>query len=222
MSRDFEFGIQKSRKGNLRNSWLPGFKINSFLLLIVAFITSVALLTATQTRLAAQRYTQTPGTEAQLSTDPAAPKSFELVKFYSSQNVKNALGDLRVTANRACLIVPLGDDYANKREGNLHTSKRSSQFMLMIADKDFSKDASQMTGTKASPGILALKDLAVADFTSKPFVIGSRVVMIAPGAGALVQLEWQERDAIVQGRECWHQIFHAAAGEVVTQIGRRA
>lgn len=224
MRKNFEFKSQEARKGNGRNFWISGFQIIFSLLLIVAFLTSIALLTAVQTRLAEQRWTKAPGQEAQLSADPAATKSYETVKFYSSNSIVDALGDLKVMANRACLIVPIGDDYANEKKGEIMSSTRTSDFMLMIADKDFSKDASQMMGSPASPGILALKDLAVTDFVRRPLTIAGRVVPVQPGAGALVELQWQEekeKNLILRGRECWNQIFRVAAGHERVEVGRR-
>lgn len=191
-------------------------------LFLVSFITSLALLTAVQTRLAAQRYTQEPGHEAVLSTDPAATKSFDQVKFFSHQNLASALKALRVMANRICVIVPVGDTYQDVKKGEILSATRTSEFMLMLADRDFTANAGQMTGTPTSPGILALKDLTIQDFLTQPLVIGGRAVVVRPGAGAIVQMEWKEGDTALIGRESWHQLFHADAGHMRVEIGRRS
>jgi hypothetical protein len=35
-----------------------------------------------------------------------------------------------------------------------------------------------------------------------------------------VQMDFEEKDKIVQARETWHQLFRAQAGEIRTSIGR--
>jgi hypothetical protein len=193
----------------------------------IMFLSTLALLTAVKTDLAGRHYSQSVLDQpAVLSTSASDPLLFEHVTFYSNKNLQQALQQLRVMDNRVCMLVPLGDSYLSERKGNELRSARLSEFMLMIADKDFSIDTGRMTASYTTPGILALKDLAVEALTQRQYSIVDHGrtfrVVLEPDAGAVMQLEWQEKDnpALV-GRECWNQIFRAVdAGELRRSIGR--
>lgn len=193
--------------------------------LAIMFVSTLALLSAVNTAVSAARYHQaSPADPAVLSDDSSDPKLFEKVAFYPDRNLARALTDLRVMKNRVCLIVPQGDTYENERKGQIARSDRTTEFMLIMADRDFSIDAGQLGSTPRSPGILNLKDLAVDLLVKKSFVVESQVVYFAPSAGAVVQLDWKEDRAPaadMKGRECWHQLFIANAGTERTEIGRR-
>jgi hypothetical protein len=187
------------------------------------FLSTLALLTPVKEALTNVRYSQpAPSVEATLSTEPSDPKLFDQVNFHSSKNFAQALRDMRVIRDRVAIIVPLGDDYENELAGTVMKSTRTTEFMIMIADKDFSIDSSQLGSTRQSPGILAIKDLTVQLLVQKPFQIGARTVVIQPAAGAIVALEWEEeKNAPTVGRECWNQGFRAYAGFTSTPFGRR-
>lgn len=189
------------------------------------FVTTLALLTTVSNTLAAARYSQpSPGEPAVLSENPSDPKIFDKIAFYPERDLGRALADLRIMENRVALIVPQGDTYENERRGQVATSARTTELMIIIADRDFSIDAKQLKATSQSPGILNLKDLTVQLLTRKSFVVEGIVVWIAPSAGALVQMDWKEDKAPaadLKGRESWHQLFVANAGHQETGIGRR-
>ncbi len=185
------------------------------------FLSTLALLTPIKDALAAARYSQAaPTAEALLSSKPADPKLFEQVQFHANKNFAQALQDMRVIRDRLALIVPLGDDYDTSFPGSVMKSARTTEFMIMIADKDMS-DSGQLSPSRNTPGILAMKDLTVHLLTKDPFAIGPRAVVIEPVAGAIVALEWKdEKNAPTVGRECWNQGFRAQAGFINTPFGR--
>lgn len=194
---------------------------------LVMFVSTLALLGMVKDTLAAAHYSQPSRTvQAVLSETPSDPKLFDKISFYPESNLGRALMDLRVMASRIALIVPQGDTYENQRQGQVATAARNSEFMVIIADRDFSIDAAQMQSTRSSPGILNLKDLTVQLLTRKSFVIESRIVWFAPREGAVVQIDWKDDNerapkADMKGRESWHQLFIANAGDQRTEIGRR-
>lgn len=195
------------------------------LLTAIMFISTLALLATVSDTLGAARYSQpTPADPAVLSADPGDPKLFGKISFYPDRNLARALVDLRVTADRLALIVPLGDDYKSERKGQVVRSERTSELMVIIADRDFSINATQMGPTRHSPGILTMKDLTVRLLTQNSFMIEGRIVYFEPTAGAIVQMGWQEDNkpaTDTKGRESWQQLFVANAGDQATEIGRR-
>jgi hypothetical protein len=194
--------------------------------LTLMFVSTLALLNTVSAQLSAAHYSQaSPADPAVLSTNPSDPKLFEKIAFYPDRNLARALGDLRIVADRVALIVPQGDIYKTQEKGQVASSDRTTEFMIIMADRDISIDAKQMGSTRTSPGILNLKDLVVQLLVQWSFVIEKRVVWFAPSAGAIVQLSWQEYNtgpaADTKGRESWHQLFLAEAGSMRTEIGRR-
>jgi hypothetical protein len=190
------------------------------------FVSTLALLTTVSGALGAARYEQSsPAAPAVLSTDPSDPKLFDKVAFYPDRNIARALSDLRISADRVALIVPQGDTYETATPGETAHAARTTEFMVIMADRDLSIDSKQMTPSARTPGILNIKDLAVQLLVQKSFSIESHVIYFAPSAGAIVQLGWQEDNkapvADMRGRECWHQLFLANAGSLRTSIGRR-
>lgn len=190
------------------------------------FVSTIALLSAVSGALGAARYDQpSPAEPAVLSTDPSDPKLFDKVAFYPDRNLAKALADLRISADRVALIVPQGDTYETAKPGQIAHAARTTEFMIILADRDFSIDSKQMQASANTPGILNIKDLTVQLLVQKSFVIEKQVIYFAPNAGAIVQLGWQEDGKVpvadMRGRECWHQLFLANAGNLRTEIGRR-
>ncbi len=193
---------------------------------LIMFVSTLALLNAVSAELSAARYSQPhPADPAVLSTNPSDPKLFDKVAFYPDRNVARALADLRISESRVALIVPQCDTYAAERKGNIAHADRTTEFMVIMADRDLSIDAKQMTPSTQTPGILNIKDLAVQLLVQKSFIVEKRVIYFAPSAGAIVQLGWEQDTKVpvadMRGRECWHQLFTANAGEISTSIGRR-
>jgi hypothetical protein len=218
MNQENESGKNENRKIRLRRSCFPH--------LIMAFVTTLALLTTVSGALAAARYEQSsPAEPAVLSTNPADPKLFDKVAFYPERNIARAFADLRIVGDRVALIIPQGDTYETERQGQIASADRTTEFMIIMADKDLSIDAKQMAPSARTPGILNLKDLTVQLLIEKSFVIEKQIVYFAPSAGALIPIGWQEDNkapaADMKGRECWHQLFLANAGALRTSIGRR-
>lgn len=192
---------------------------------LLMFVTTLALLAAVQARVEAAHYSQpAPGDPAVLSSSGSDPKLFEHTAFYPDRNLARALNDLKIGDNRIALFVPLGDEHKVETKGTVVTSQRYTEFMMVMADRNFGIDAKQLGASGTSPGILNMKDLTVELVTRESFLIGSRVVGVVPDAGAIVQMEWQEDRrpaADTSGRECWNQIFRAYVGEMHTSVGRR-
>lgn len=194
-------------------------------LAVIMFVSTLALLTSVKDTLAAAHYSQpSPAVPAVLSTAPSDPKLFEEIAFYPAENLGRALLDLRIMRARVCLVIPQGDSYENQKAGSVASSARTTQFMLIIADRDFSIDAKQMGSTRQSPGILNLKELTVRLLTQKSFVVEGRIIFFAPSDGAVVQWDLKEDKAPAadpKGRESWTQLFVANAGDQRTEVGRR-
>lgn len=196
------------------------------ILATIMFVSTLALLASVRDTLAAAHYSQpSPSVPAVLSDQPTDPKLFEQIAFYPEDNLGRALVDLRVMKDRVCLVVPQGDTYANERSGQVATSTRTTQFMLIIADRDFSMDAKQMGSTRMSPGILNLKELTVNLLTAQSFIVEGRVIYFDPDSGAVVQ--WDLKDdskgptADMKSRESWTQLFTVNAGDHSRSVGRR-
>lgn len=191
------------------------------------FVSTLALLNTVSAQLVAARYTQaSPADPAVLSTNPSDHKLFEKVAFYPERNLARALTDLRISADRVALIVPQGDTYETATPGETARAARTTEFMIIMADRDLSIDAKQMGSSSRTPGILNIKDLAVQLLVQKSFVIEKHVVWFAPSAGAIVQMNWLEDNkapaADTKGRESWHQLFTANAGSIRAETGRRS
>jgi hypothetical protein len=202
------------------------------------FLSTLSLLNAVKADLAGRHFIQSSSTApAILSNSSSDPKLFELVEISSDQDLVVAMKRLRVMNSRVCLIVPLHDDYANKKEGMTFQSERAMSFMLLITDRDITPGAGTMQPNIQTPGILNLKDLVVAALTQKSKSITEKdlatganvsfVVALIPHSGAMLRLEWEEGgnkpgSQSVVGRECWTHIFTVPhAGIVRTNIGRQ-
>src|SRR2546423_925108 len=124
-------------------------------LAVIMFVSTLALLTTVSGALGAARYDQpSPAEPAVLSDDPSSPKLFEKIAFYPDRNIARALADLRLSQDRIALIVPQGDTYENERKGNIAYSDRTTEFLVIMADRDLSIDAKQMGSSARTPGIL--------------------------------------------------------------------
>jgi hypothetical protein len=196
--------------------------------LCMAFLSTLALFNAVKADLASRRYAQPAdfSAPAVLSTNSADPKLIERIVVVSNKEPGEVIENLRLTQNRVAIIAPAGDDYANNVSGTIVTSRRVTDFAVVLLDKDFSTQTGQLAASTSTPGMLTMKDLTVKALTERSFKIMDDgklfIVACEPLPGGPVTLEWKEKGKNdLVGRECWTQPFRAHnAGEVRIPIGR--
>jgi hypothetical protein len=190
----------------------------------MGFLSTVSLFNAIKGDLESRRYTQSsPGLAAALSTGPDDKKLFQRVIAHAGKNPEATLEEMRLMENRIAIIAPAGDEHKRQKLGRSTTAERSTDFVVLIMDKNFSASRGTIAGTAESPGLLNLKDLTVAALTQQSYDVDGLVCAIEPDHGAPVTLEWKEKGASENtGREAWGQLFHIeSAGVISIQAGRR-
>lgn len=146
------------------------------------------------------------------------PQVFTRVAAYRNENLIQALEDLYAFGDdRVCLIVPSGDHYDNSTSGTNNYVARTTEFVLLIADRDFSKEQAELTGNAETPGVIALKDLVVAALTGSNLNLPG--IALLPTSGDPLRLTDKERED-APGRDCWAQTFNTTAGRVKASIIR--
>jgi hypothetical protein len=146
------------------------------------------------------------------------PKAFTTVAVYRNENLLKALEDLFTYDDRVCLLVPGGDNYDNVTQGTNVYSARASDIVLLIADRDYSKEQAELIGGTDAPGVIALKDLVVVALTGSNLNISG--VTLLPTSGDPLRLTDKEREE-APGRDCWAQTFNTTAGRVKAPIIRQ-
>ena len=148
----------------------------------------------------------------------AVTPAFDRVEVYSQEDFVQALADLRVFKKRVAFVVAAGDDYETSQEGGFAISKRSTEIVVLLGDRDYGKAESANTGGERATGVLVLKDLVVNDLTGAK--LGLPDVVLTPVSGEQLRLTTQEQ-AEQAGRRCWAQSFRTAAGEMAITLHRR-
>lgn len=181
------------------------------------FVHTLDLLNAIQVALLA---IQLP---SQFSTVPGYPTAFTAdgVKIYGNENLMKAFADMLVFEDRACFIIPGGDDHDHAVAGAALSVKRTSTVHLLIADRNYGRENLALVGEAGSnPGTLALKDLVIDKLTG-PSLTGAAVkhVLLAPASGDPVRITGKEAED-QPGRDCWAQSFTTYAGVARVPIPR--
>ena len=139
------------------------------------------------------------------------PKAFTEVQIYRNADLLKALEDMRVYDDRACFIVPGGDDFDNAMDGRVLSAKRSSDVILLIADRNYARENLALIGDETGPGVIVLTDLVLEMLTG--ITLGLPGVCLTPMSGEPLHLtSKQQEDA--PGRDCWALTFNTTAGAV--------
>lgn len=151
-----------------------------------------------------------------LETESEEPL-FERIEFYDSQKMAEALRALTIFKTRVGILVPAGDTYSNALNGQVLTSSRTTQFHLLIGDRDYSTKPGAFFGTDKNVGVLDMKDIVVEALTGAK--VGPGMVLAPIGGGALTLPDKQAKDS--PGRETWVQSFEVLTGRmrVATSAG---
>lgn len=175
------------------------------------FVSTIYLLEALRRQLSALT----------LPAPRAAEAAFQIVRPCAHENLAGALRELVVYEDRVCLIVPTATRHANARAGRVLTSRRTAEFLLLIADRAYADaDGSEAAfGGPDAPGAAALAELVIAALTGRS--LGLPGVALEPGAGEPFRVGPGKDRALPAGRECWAQAFSTAAGEMRCDLTRR-
>lgn len=179
----------------------------------MSFIPTLDILSAMKVALLAL---QLPATYSAVAD---YPKAFTTVETYRNENLLKALEDLFAYDDRVALIVPAGDNHSNHTEGSNIYSARTTDVVVLIADRDYSKSQAELIGGPEAVGVVALKDLVISAFFGQN--LGLTGVALAPTDGQPLTLTDKERDEAT-GRDCWAQTFTTAAGRAKAAIVRAA
>ncbi len=143
------------------------------------------------------------------------PAAFTTVAIYGSESLLKALEDLLVQDDRVCFIIPAGDHDTPVREGTNLSVTRISDFVLLIADRNFGRESEALLGSTApddtNPGVILLKDLVAENLTGAG--LGLPYVMLAPTDGQSLHLTDKEKKE-ASGRDCWALTFQTHAGRM--------
>ena len=140
--------------------------------------------------------------------------AFAKVHAYAHENLAQAMQDLLIFDDRACLIVPTGTSHTNQREGRVFTARQETEFVLLICDRVYGGqfEAEALLGNADTPGMVALADLVVAALSGQSFDLAP--VCLQPTGGQPIPLSPTQRAALREGRECWAQTFTTPTGEI--------
>lgn len=137
------------------------------------------------------------------------PKAFTEVQIYRNADLLKALEDMRVYDDRACFIVPGGDDFDNAIDGRVLTAKRSSDVILLIADRNYGRENLALVGDESAPGVIVLTDLVLEKLTGA--TLGLSGVCLTPMSGEPLHITKKEQEDAL-GRDGWALTFNTTAG----------
>lgn len=196
-------------------------------LLIMSLLTVATVLDAVQIRLTDAKMPAIEDGTPGIPLPGPAPKValFESVRITSKQSYLEAVGLLREESRRICLIHPMGLDYDHRIQGAKHELRRSVDLMLMIGTEDYTVNRGTMADQPGGrPGLLTLAESAVNALALESLgLAGPDRPICIPGAGVVVQLTFQEKDAAgeiadVGARECFQQLIRISAGILTKQL----
>jgi hypothetical protein len=177
----------------------------------MSFIPTVDILAALKVAIVALQL------PAQYSSVSDYPKAFTAVEIYAREDLTKAFDDLYLQDDRACFIVPGGDDHQNVIEGRIGKSHRSTEVHLLLSDRDYNRAQSELVGGAEAPGVITLKDLIVNSLMGAN--LGLRGVFLLPTNGTLMVLSDKEQEN-APGRAGWAQSFTTSAGIMKAGIPR--
>lgn len=171
----------------------------------MAYLTTKTLLAAIKSALEA------------LTLEGSTTRLFELVEYYDSQRLGEALEKLIIVKQRVCFVVPSSDAYENVISGRIAVSTRTTEIDLLIADRDWLSGQEAVFGGTSTdkPGILAMKDIVVSALAGQPLALEG-VSMLPIGGSPITLREQEAKDT--PGRECWVQTFETRAGSTRVAI----
>ena len=119
----------------------------------------------------------------------AGQKLFEDVAFHDDKSLADALEHLVVTKSRICLIVPAGDHFIDQKEARTIRSDRFTTLDLVIADAAYGQAGQEAVfGSANALGVLAMKDLILAQIAEHPQLTGLRWCALRPKEAAMLEV----------------------------------
>ena len=126
---------------------------------------------------------------------------------------------LLVVADRVALIIPTDFSHSNKLEGRNFTSRRTLEFVVLIADKVIGGTSNEAAlGGPDNPGMMLLAELAITALAGAD--LGLPAVCIEPMRGQPMLLGGKDATDQTFAREAWAQTFSIPAGEMRVDRGR--
>lgn len=177
----------------------------------MSFIPTLSVLNALKAALVAL---QLPSTYSAIAD---YPKAFTTVEFYRNENLIKAFEDMFIFDNRVAIIVPAGDTDEAKLNGRILEVRRVSEFVILIADRDYSKSRSELIGSSDTPGVITLKDLVAQQLTGA--TLNLHGVMLTPTGGEPLHLTESDQEN-APGRDCWALTFNTSAGRMTASKAR--
>lgn len=124
------------------------------------------------------------------SFDQDMPLAFEKVKIFDLQDLRKAMEELFLYANRIALIGLDGIDHDAAVNGRTLVIERNLDVTIIVADRRYSDRQKALMGDSTTPGALFLQTLLVDALAGE--LNSGGVVM--PGAGRLVSIEGRENE----------------------------
>ncbi|MHB8520725.1 MAG: hypothetical protein ACYDH9_08195 [Limisphaerales bacterium] len=172
----------------------------------MAFIPTLNILSALNTAIAALKLAD--GTTA----------AFDKVAYYDKPDLTRALAELRIFANRICLIVPDGDRYESQVDGRFAIVQAHRTVILLLADRQPAVRQAASTGDTNTPGVVKLNQIVVDALCGVDLGIGA--VRVLPQHGEPVMISDAARKDL-PGREAWTIELSIAAGRAKTYTNPR-
>lgn len=165
----------------------------------MSFLSSATVMDAVKARV-----------EALYLVGSSGEKLFQLVSYYRASDIARAFGDLYITKNRVCLIVPVGVGHTNDRGRHMLSSTRGLTLDLLFGDRSFDKGATAaLTGGANNVGVMEMAERVIEDFFTTPLALSD--VAVEPGEGAPLILTNEDLPND-PGRVCWVQTVDLRAG----------
>lgn len=150
----------------------------------------------------------------------AMGKTFQDVRIYAHRNLGQALQELLVVEDRVALVVPTDFSHDNKTDGRNLLSRRTLEFVVLIADRVIGGGANEAAlGGQDNPGMILLTELVINALIGLDLGLAS--VVIQPMRGQPLMLGGQQEGSDQMfAREAWAQTFSIPAGEMRVDRGR--
>ncbi len=135
-------------------------------------------------------------------------KAFEECRSYGHNAIGQALSDLQIVSDRVALVVPGGFEHVNERSGQVGTSRRTLEIIVLTADRVYGGNTAEAAlGGPTNPGMVFLAELAINTLIAAgDFGLPGNIWM-APTRGQPLLLPAKDQNNETFARECWGQTF---------------
>ena len=155
------------------------------------------------------------------SPDGKCVPAFQQIARFDMRDLIKALKELVAQGDRICLVIYVGEQFSQVRDGRNLRIRQVCHVTLLLADTNLGDRQKAFWGDDVNPGVMALKDLLMGyNAKNQPNLMGLLMnnVYVQPASGEPMAISSKDRDELA-GRGAWMMQLELIGGELACDLG---